>query len=215
MVRKITLLIALSILILTQVHAGWGGGNGRGWRGGQEQVVDSLTSEEAQHLLLLREEEKVARDVYDLLYQQWGLFIFSNIASAEQRHMDSVLAQLQRYGLVDPALQPGVFGNQELQALYDSLILQGTSSEMDALLTGALIEEVDMQDLHEMLEATENSGLTRLYQKLLCGSRNHLRAFVRQIESRGMVYQAQVMDQAAVDQIVDSPMERGCGRRYR
>ncbi|MCG8486352.1 MAG: DUF2202 domain-containing protein [Candidatus Thiodiazotropha sp.] len=215
MVRKISLIVVLSILLLTEVQAGWGNGGGRGWRGGQGQVADGLTTVEAQHLLLLREEEKVARDVYDLLYQQWGLYVFSNIASAEQRHMDSVLVQLQRYGLVDPALQPGVFGNQELQQLYDSLIMQGVISEMDALLTGALIEEVDMQDLHEMIDATDNSGLISLYEKLLCGSRNHLRAFVRQIESRGMVYQAQVMDQAAVDQIVDSPMERRCGRRYR
>jgi hypothetical protein len=85
---------------------------------------------------------------------------------------------------------------------------------MDALLTGALIEEVDMQDLYEMIDATDNSGLISLYEKLLCGSRNHLRAFVSQIESRGMVYQAQVMDQADVDLIVDSSMERRCGRRY-
>jgi hypothetical protein len=214
MFRKISLLVVLSVLLISQVQAGWGNGGGRGWRGGQGQSADSLTTLEAEHLLLLREEEKVARDVYERLYQQWGIYAFSNIAAAEQRHMDSVLMQLQKYGLTDPALQPGVFSNQDMQALYDTLISQGTASEMDALLTGALIEEVDMQDLHEMIDATDNSGLISLYEKLLCGSRNHLRAFVSQIESRGMVYQAQVMDQADVDLIVDSSMERRCGRRY-
>jgi hypothetical protein len=214
MFRKISLLVVLSVLVLTQVQAGWGNGGGPGWQGGQGQTADSLTTVEAEHLLLLREEEKVARDVYDLLYQQWGIYAFSNIASAEQRHMDSVLVQLQHYGLQDPALQVGVFSNQALQNLYDSLVSQGMNSEMDALLTGALIEEVDMQDIQEMIDATENSGLLSLYQKLLCGSRNHLRAFVSQIEARGRVYEAQVMDQSAVDLIVDSPMERRCGRRY-
>ncbi|ODB82966.1 hypothetical protein A3195_19300 [Candidatus Thiodiazotropha endoloripes] len=209
MVRNISLLVVLSVLTLSEVQAGWGNG------GGQGQIAESLTTVEAEHLQWLREEEKVSRDVYDLLYQHWGLYVFSNIAAAEQRHMDSVLMQLQRYGLVDPALQAGLFSNQELQALYESLMLQGTTSEMDALHTGALIEEVDMQDLHEMIASTDNSGLISLYEKLLCGSRNHLRAFVSQIESRGMVYQAQVMDQEAVDLIVDSPMERRCGRRYR
>ncbi|MES9928737.1 MAG: DUF2202 domain-containing protein, partial [Candidatus Thiodiazotropha sp. 6PDIVS] len=147
-------------------------------------------------------------------YERWGLYIFDNISSAEQRHMDSVLVQLEKYGLVDPVIQPTVFTNQDLQQLYDTLITQGSVSQIDAVLTGALIEEVDMQDLNEMIESSSNSGLISLYEKLLCGSRNHLRSFVRQIESRGVVYEAQVMDQAEVDLIVDSPMERRCGRRF-
>ena len=214
MAQRITLFVILSLFVLSLVQAGWGRGGGSGWRGGQGGVTESLTTDEAQHLTYLREEEKVARDVYDGLYERWGLYIFDNISSAEQRHMDSVLVQLEKYGLVDPVIQPTVFTNQDLQQLYDTLITQGSVSQIDAVLTGALIEEVDMQDLNEMIESSSNSGLISLYEKLLCGSRNHLRSFVRQIESRGVVYEAQVMDQAEVDLIVDSPMERRCGRRF-
>jgi hypothetical protein len=48
---------------------------------------------------------------------------------------------------------------------------------------------------------------------LLRGSRNHLRSYVAKIESLGVVYEAQVLDQAVVDAIVDSPMERGGSAR--
>jgi hypothetical protein len=208
---KSILFVMLTTMTLTVVHAGWGNGNGN-WREVQASQTDGLTPLEAQNLLYLREEEKVARDIYDVMYDRWGLNIFNNISSAEQNHMDAVLVQLDRYGLVDPAQQPGVFSNQELQNLYDTLLINGSESELNALLTGALIEEVDIQDLNEMIEASDHWELINVYENLLCGSRNHLRAFVRQIESRGMVYEAQVLDQETVDQIVDSPMERRCGR---
>ncbi|MEJ2423736.1 MAG: DUF2202 domain-containing protein, partial [Candidatus Thiodiazotropha sp.] len=153
-------------------------------------------------------------DVYDRLYEIWGLFAFDNISNAEQNHMDAVLAQLNKYGLEDPVQQSGVFSDRELQSLYDNLLNRGAVSQIEALQVGALIEEVDMQDIKRMRESTTHDDLISLYDRLACGSRNHLRAFVSQIESRGMVYQAQALSQEEVDAIVDTPMERGCGRRY-
>jgi hypothetical protein len=201
------------MLAVASSQAGWGSGGPRGGGGGQQS--QGLTSHEAEQLSYLREEEKLARDLYQLFYRQWGLVVFSNIAGAEQRHMDAVLNQLQRHALNDPALdQAGVFSNQELQQLYDSLVSQGMASQTAALWVGALVEEVDMQDLDTMIGSTDKEDLISLYEKLHCGSRNHLRAFVRQIESRGEVYTAQVLSQQAVDRIVDSPMERRCGRSY-
>ncbi len=201
------------MLATASSQAGWGSGGSR-WGGGG-QPPQSLTPQEAEQLSYLREEEKVARDVYRLFYRHWGLIAFSNIAAAEQQHMDAVLNQLQRNGLSDPALdQAGLFSNQELQQLYDTLVSQGSASQPAALWVGALIEEVDMQDLDNMIGSTEREDLISLYEKLHCGSRNHLRAFVRQIESRGEVYSAQVLSQQEVDRIVDSPMERRCGRSY-
>jgi hypothetical protein len=229
----------LSFTIVSTSLAGWGNGGGR--RGGpgfgqsQNQTQNpspspspspsqdqnqnqnqkqGLSVQEAEQLGYLREEEKLARDVYLQLNARWGLYIFNNIASAEQRHMDSVLNSLYRYGLTDSALaQRGLFSDPQLQSLYDTLIAQGEESDIAALRTGALIEEVDMQDLDNMIASTDKSDLIDLYEKLHCGSRNHLRSFVRQMEYRGLVYQAQVLDQDIVDGIVDTPMERRCGRR--
>jgi hypothetical protein len=223
MMRKMKWGVLLSLLVVSVAQAGWGyGGGGRGNNAGGrgnsagDQGGDSsdLSTQEAQQLIFLREEEKVARDVYDRLYEIWGLFAFDNISNAEQNHMDAVLAQLNKYGLEDPVLQSGVFSDTELQSLYDNLLNRGAVSQIEALQTGALIEEVDMQDIKRMRESTTHDDLISLYDRLACGSRNHLRAFVSQIESRGMVYHAQALSQEEVDAIVDTPMERGCGRRY-
>lgn len=207
-VRKIVLAV-LTMLAVGVLQAGWG----PGWQKGKNSTGQNreVTAQEAAQLAHLREEEKVARDVYDALYATWGMASFDNISSAEQRHMDAVLELLLNYGLVDPAQpQAGVFTDAGLQQLYDTLIGQGQLSQLDALMTGALIEEVDMRDLDDMTASTSNQSLIDLYRKLHCGSRNHLRAFVRQIESRGLVYEAQVLSQDEVDLIVDSPMERRC-----
>ena len=211
MKKSKVLIVAFLLASSCMVQAGWGQGRGKGG-GGNTQQVDALSVAEAERLTYLREEEKVAHDVYVGLFARWGIVAFDNISQAEQRHMDAVLSKLNQYGLVDPALtQTGSFTNASLQQLYDNLIAQGKVSALSALMTGALIEEVDMADLDEMIGGTENEGLINLYETLHCGSRNHLRAFVRQIESRGVVYEAQVLTQAAVDLIVDSPMERRCG----
>ena len=49
-------------------------------------VAASLTESEIQDLVFIREEEKLARDVYDALRLRWGSRVFSNIESSEQTH---------------------------------------------------------------------------------------------------------------------------------
>jgi hypothetical protein len=214
MIKRLTLCLLFSLLITSNSYAGWGWGKNRQNGTDDQYQYQALTVVESEHLSFLREEEKMARDVYHELYRQWNLPAFANIAAAEQRHMDRVLTQLTRYGLDDSALpQEGVFSNTEIQNLFDSLVAQGSVSLLSALQTGALIEEVDMQDLNEMIAATDKTDLTSMYESLNCGSRNHLRAFVRQIENLGVVYSAQVLSQEDVDHIIDTPMERRCGRR--
>jgi hypothetical protein len=47
-------------------------------------VPGTLSPEEAAGLAYMREEEKLAHDVYLALYEQWGSTIFRSIASSEQ-----------------------------------------------------------------------------------------------------------------------------------
>jgi len=54
-------------------------------------------------LTYIREEEKLARDVYLYLYDMWGSSIFDNISVSEQAHMDAIKTLIDRYGLDDPA----------------------------------------------------------------------------------------------------------------
>jgi len=173
--------------------------------------VDGLSAIEAENLTFMREEEKLARDVYLTMYEAWGLNIFSNIAASEQTHTDAVAEMLEKYNLSDPVVddRAGIFINQELANLYDTLLARGYLSSLDALRVGALIEEVDMVDLKRAIEETDKEDIRVLYENLLSGSRNHLRAFVGLIEDQGIIYEAQFLTQEEVDAIVDSPIERG------
>lgn len=169
-----------------------------------------LSAAEAESLLFMREEEKMARDVYLTFYQFWQDEVFNNIADSEQSHMDAIESLLEKYDLPDPVIDGiGLFTNTDLQQLFDQLIERGESTRMAALYVGALIEEVDMRDIQEAIDMMEHEDIIAVYENLLKGSRNHLRVFVGKIEDEGLVYEAQVLPQEEVDEIVDSPVERG------
>lgn len=171
-----------------------------------------LTDIEVEGLLFMREEEKLARDVYLTLHEQWKINIFQNIAASEQTHTDAVKALLYQYGLDDPVVDDeiGVFTNPDLQALYDQLVLQGSQSLGDALNVGAAIEEIDILDLEEYVAQTDNADIQMVYENLMKGSRNHLRSFVSTIQKQtGLNYQPQYLSQDAYQVIVGSEIESG------
>ena len=179
-------------------------------------TVDALSDAEIEGLLYMREEEKLARDVYLTLYEKWGMRIFQNISGSEQTHMDAVKTLLDRYDLDDPAAgtDVGVFTNQTLQELYDQLVDEGSQSLADALRVGAAIEEIDILDLEERISQTDNGNIQLVYENLTRGSRNHLRAFVSILERQaGEIYQPQYLSQTTYDGIVNTSREGGRGRR--
>lgn len=143
-----------------------------------------LDSTEIAGLEFMREEEKLARDVYTQLYNVWNLPIFRNIARSEQQHMDMVGYLIDEYGLQDPIAvdEPGVFANAGLQEAYDALLQEGRSSIVAALNVGLTVEELDIADLLSRTDLTDNDDIRIVYENLLNGSRNHLDAFTRQID---------------------------------
>ena len=183
----------------------------------QPAVPTTLTPGEVAGLTFMREEEKLARDVYLTLYDAWNHQVFSNIAGSEQTHMNAIGTLLTRYGIADPAAgnDVGEFTNPDLQALYNQLVAQGRQSLADALRVGATIEEIDIRDLVEQLAAVEHSDIQRVYERLEQGSENHLRAFVSTLERQtGATYSPQYLDQATYDQIINATTGQG-GRGQR
>ncbi len=176
-------------------------------------ISGELSDAEAQGLIFMREEEKLARDVYLALYETWGLPVFQNIATSEQAHMDSIKTLLDGYGLADPAqAQPGAFTNPDLQALYDELVARGSQSLAEAVKVGGAIEEIDILDLQEYLAATSNTSLQQVYTNLLRGSENHLRSFANTLQTQtGETYQPQYLSPDAYQAILASSQGNGNG----
>lgn len=195
----------------------FGNGNGGGaFASALDLPAGELSAEEAASLLYMREEEKLARDVYNALYAAWGQPTFSNIAASEQAHMDAVKLLLDRYGLADPALEPASFTDPSLAALYDRLLAQGSLSLPDALKVGAAIEEIDILDLQERLAQTDNADIQQVYNNLMMGSYNHLNAFVHALQAQtGEAYQPQYLSAEAYAAIVNAQVgnnnQRGQG----
>lgn len=172
--------------------------------------LDDLSIPESDGLLFMREEEKLAHDVYVYLYAQWGTVIFDNISNSEQTHTDAILTLLDRYSVTDPvgSNSEGVFVDSFLQGLYDSLVALGSTSKIDALMVGAAIEEIDIIDIQNLVDALEgNEDITLVYETLMKGSRNHLRAFVSNLENLGQIYQPQYLSQDEYDAIINADIE--------
>ncbi|MEG3640721.1 DUF2202 domain-containing protein [Magnetococcus sp. PR-3] len=168
-----------------------------------------LTPEEKRYLIYMREEEKLARDVYLHLYDTWRVAIFRSVSRSEQRHMDAVLRMLNRYGLEDPVGQDvrGRFQDRDLRDLYQKLIKRGERSLGEALKVGGLVEELDISDLNKAMRETSAQDVTRVYQNIQRGSFNHLRSFAHGVELRGQRYRAQKLSQKQVATILHAPMD--------
>ena len=174
----------------------------------------TLTASEKQSLAFMIEEEKMAYDVYTLMYSHWGLTPFQNIKESESRHMTSVRSLMTRYGVPDPSAGngTGVFSNPLISQLFLQLSSKGDSSEIQALTAGAIIEEVDIRDLKEQLLLTNKQDIRQVYENLMRGSRNHLRAFVEQLSFKGITYMPIYLSSDEFDTIINSPKETGARR---
>ena len=193
--------------------AGTGGASASAGTGGAAATDAGTSSElstaERDSLLFTREEEKLARDVYTKL--QSSDPVFANIASSEQTHMDAVGTLLTRYALPDPAegKAAGVFENATLQDLYDRLVQEGSASTVDAIKVGVEIEELDIRDITEADADVTHADITRVYEQLTRGSRNHLRAFYKKLGALGGSYTPKYLEPSVFEEIATSAVEKG------
>lgn len=175
-------------------------------------ALSPLSDAEAASLSAMREEEQLAHDVYAasaLLWTQQP--IFANIADSEATHSAAVLTLLNRYSLPDPlsGLSTGQFATQAVQDLYDSFTATSAQSVIAALQIGAQIEEMDIRDITAQEAVVDNADILMVYDHLLRGSRNHLRAFYKVLTKLGATYTPQYISQADFDAIVTSDIETG------
>jgi len=155
-----------------------------------------LSTSELEGIAFMREEEKLARDVYIQLADLWNMNIFSNISRSEDTHMEAVKTLIDLFGFEDPVQdnEVGVFTDPILQDLHDELMVSGSISLADALLVGGAIEEIDILDLQKYLNETSNSAVISI---------NHLNSFVRNYERQtGETYQPQFLSQEEYQELI-------------
>ena len=199
---------------------------------GGKPAATTVDAVETSHMLFMREEEKLSRDVYLVLDSYYpGSRVFENIATrSEQTHTDIMRDRLEQYGIPDPNPDTnnlpdsiGDFYGAEwgpyFTEKFQSLIARGSDSLLEALYVGAYIEELDMLDISQCpdvmvdngypypcgLAYTDERALINTYNSLIEGSMSHLRSFVNEIApyiGGVCAYEAQLISQDSVDEIL-------------
>lgn len=168
-------------------------------------ITDTIVTEsEKSGLLQMREEEKLAGDVYSYFYDLYNYRVFRNISRSESMHTNAVLYLINAFGLTDPASnESGKFNNQDIQNLYNDLIAMGSTDIVAALKVGAFIEEYDIKDLQDEIAVCANASIIRVYTNLLNGSTRHLKAFTRLLKNKGVDYVPQILSEEQYASYVD------------
>jgi hypothetical protein len=184
---------------------------------GFAQQFMELSQQEKDAILYMREEEKLARDVYDSLYAKWGGNPFGNIRKSEQIHMDRMKSLINTYKLQDPVEKNkdkhGDFSNDLLQKYYKELVSTGSNSLTEALKAGAKIEELDISDLEERLKQTKKLDIVETFNYLKLASENHLRAFVRKLKMQGVNYEPVFLSKDRFDIIIAAENNNKGGKK--
>jgi len=174
--------------------------------------VEPLSASEITSLNIMREEELLAHDVYVALYSLYKIPVFDNISKSETQHTEAVKTLMLKYNLPDPAVNhvAGTFLNTDMQALYTSLVAQGSTSLIEGLTVGATIEDLDINDLqNHILTDVDNLDILFVFSNLEKGSRNHLRSFYRLLEAKSVTYTPQYISTEYFNQIISTPHETG------
>ena len=205
----------LLVTIFTISLFAWGGNHhNHQCKGNMETIlnnypIQSLSNSEKQALNYMAEEEKLARDVYITLYNKWGLRVFGNIQKAEQQHINMVKMLAERYNIKMNSLSIGLFNDKKVQKLYNKLVRIGSISRIDALKVGATIEDLDIYDLEKYMAEADNQDILFIFKNLTKGSRNHMRAFMRNIQRFGGDYNSKYISQLEFNKIINSNIEKG------
>jgi hypothetical protein len=172
-----------------------------------------ISDQEKIWLIQIREEEKLARDVYTTLGEKRWNQIFTNISKSEQTHTEAVKNLLNRYSISDPVVDDSVgkFTSSTMQTLYNDLVSQWSKSLLDALIVGATVEDLDIRDLNILIKQTDKQDIITIYNNLNKWSRNHMRAYIKNLNNNGGNYIPQYISLLEYNEIIWSQQERGVG----
>jgi len=171
--------------------------------------TSTLSQKLSNTLSYMGNEERLAYDVYNYLYKRFGTKQFTNIATnSEYKHITAVQELVRKYKLDDKvaftnvdltslgyvntpieSMKAGSYDIAKIQKLYDDLTSQGSSSEVEALKVGCVIEVVDVDDLNTNIAIAESEKATdvvTVFNFLRDGSYNHYWSFDKGLKNNGV-----------------------------
>lgn len=153
------------------------------WDGPGTMMAGSVVAADtdlAETLQFAREEERMARDLYQAFADKYDDALpFSMIVRSEQQHFDAVGTLLERYDVADPAAgkKAGTYADPTIQKLYDGWLADGRKSLDAAYDVGVALEKRDIADLEATLESVTQTDVRQVFTRLLYASQHHLAAF--------------------------------------
>jgi hypothetical protein len=174
--------------------------------------MGKLSSNEREILMFMREEEKMALDVYTTLHRKWDINSFDIISRAEQNHLDALRCLLYKYQLSDPigSNPPGVYANPEIQRLYKELMQEGMTTKKGAYLAGTMMEDHDIARVTNYRPQVDNEDILKVMDELNKASRNHMKAFTNNLlKNYNVVYAPVYINTRQYQQIINGPWEPG------
>lgn len=145
----------------------------------------TVSAEAAAEITWMREEERLARDLYQAFADKYGATVFVRIAAAEQHHFDTMGTLISGYGLQDPSagLAAGTYADPALQKMWDDLSAQGSTSLADAYAVGVAVEKADVADLDEAIAITDDT-VDAYMNHLRTATQQHLATFERLVSGQ-------------------------------
>ncbi len=170
---------------------------------------NTLTQEVKNTIAFMGNEERLAYDVYNKLYESFPtLTQFNKIATnSEYTHIQSVQLLAQKYintpsdlsnldanittnmGIAIEDMNSGVYDIVELQNLYDALIDMGEASQEAALKVGCMVEVTDIDDLLRDIQLAKDSNasdVATVFEFLRDGSYKHYWSFDNALKGIGI-----------------------------
>lgn len=174
-------------------------------------VTDSLSADEIEFQFALREDEKMARDLYTVFAAKYSTAPqIDRIAAAENSHIACVEAVLDYYEISYPAMTAaaGLFEDAKRQAIYNELAdKSGTLLEVYA--TMAAVEEESVSAYKSVQSEITNENIALVITNMIKASSNHLKAAVCQIIAGGGTYTPLYLSAEEFGTIVNLPYQNG------
>lgn len=162
-------------------------------------------------LIRLYEEEILAHDLYVALGKVHpDVMPLQNIPHSEMRHREAMAELLKAEGIELPKPPAGRrFVSEDLDEIFAQWLAEGVKSVTDACRVGVRLEDHDIAELRKA-QADFPKHKDTLGQ-LEAASNNHLRAFHRNLTSRGGKYTPEALSEAELNNILNGTNSCGAG----